>query len=153
MGFRQAVVTCLRNYITFSGRARRPEYWWFFLFNLLVSAVSTLLDIGLGTGDADGGIISALTTLALMPPAFAVTWRRLHDIGRPGWHLVAVVAVILVVSATVILFLRGENPPPLPPMILFWTMMATNVGGLILILVWLAWPSQAEDNRFGPEPA
>jgi uncharacterized membrane protein YhaH (DUF805 family) len=152
IGFQRAVATCLRKYVTFSGRARRPEYWWFFLFNVIVSAVSTLVDTLLGTGDADGGIISSLTTLALTLPAFAVTWRRLHDTGRPGWYALAVVAVIIFISATVLLFLNGENPPPLPPMVLFWTMMATNLGGLILLLVWLVLPSQAGDNRFGPEP-
>ena len=35
MNFGQAISTCLSNYATFAGRASRPEFWWFFLFQVL----------------------------------------------------------------------------------------------------------------------
>ena len=32
MGFTESIRTCLSKYFTFSGRAARPEFWWFVLF-------------------------------------------------------------------------------------------------------------------------
>ena len=44
MTFGEAVQTCFRKYVTFSGRATRPEYWWFFLFLLLGSTAASIID-------------------------------------------------------------------------------------------------------------
>lgn len=38
MGFVEAVKTCFSKYATFSGRARRSEFWWFYLLNAIVSS-------------------------------------------------------------------------------------------------------------------
>ena len=75
MDFVQAVKSCLGQYATFSGRAPRSEYWWFFLFQLLVMVAASLI----------GDVVYALASLALLLPALAVGTRRLHDIGRTGW--------------------------------------------------------------------
>lgn len=90
MNFGQAISTCLSKYATFSGRASRPEFWWFFLFQILVSIVTSFL----------GDIVNALASLALLLPALAVGARRLHDIGRSGWwQLVAltVIGILLII--------------------------------------------------------
>ena len=44
MTFQTAIRTCFSKYFTFSGRASRSEYWWFFLFLILPSLVATILD-------------------------------------------------------------------------------------------------------------
>ena len=75
MNFGQAISACLSKYATFSGRASRPEFWWFFLFQVLVNAAAGML----------GDMISGLVGLALLLPALAVGTRRLHDIGKSGW--------------------------------------------------------------------
>ena len=75
MDFVQAIKTCLGQYATFSGRASRSEYWWFFLFQVLVMVATGML----------GDVINGLASLALLLPALAVGTRRLHDIGRTGW--------------------------------------------------------------------
>ena len=75
MNFGQAISTCLSKYATFSGRASRPEFWWFFLFQILISLAASML------GDAVAGLVS----LGLLLPALAVGARRLHDIGKSGW--------------------------------------------------------------------
>ena len=75
MNFGQAISTCLSRYATFSGRASRPEFWWFFLFQLLASVAASML----------GDTVAALASLALLLPALAVGVRRLHDIGKSGW--------------------------------------------------------------------
>ena len=75
MNFGQAISTCLSRYATFTGNASRPEFWWFFLFQILVSVAASVL----------GDTIAALVSLALLLPALAVGARRLHDIGKSGW--------------------------------------------------------------------
>ena len=75
MDFVQAVKSCLTQYATFSGRAPRSEYWWFFLFQLLVMVAASMI----------GDVVYGLASLALLLPALAVGTRRLHDIGRTGW--------------------------------------------------------------------
>ncbi|MBQ2989668.1 MAG: DUF805 domain-containing protein [Clostridia bacterium] len=82
MGFFEAVSVCFKKYADFSGRARRKEYWYFTLFNAIVSLALTMI---LG----EGNIISSVFALVMMVPGLAVCWRRLHDIGKSGgwWFL------------------------------------------------------------------
>jgi uncharacterized membrane protein YhaH (DUF805 family) len=88
MGFGQAVSTCFSKYATFSGRARRSEYWWFVLFQVVVLGIAAGLDNAFHTTFGSGmpyGWIYAVAVLALVVPSIAVTVRRLHDTGRSGW--------------------------------------------------------------------
>jgi uncharacterized membrane protein YhaH (DUF805 family) len=89
MGFAEAVQTCLQKYVGFSGRARRSEYWWFFLFTVLVSMVASVLDSILGTmsDTTNVGLIGSIASLALLLPSIAVAIRRLHDTSRSGWWI------------------------------------------------------------------
>ena len=75
MDFVQAIKSCLGQYATFSGRAKRSEFWWFFLFQVLVMVAASML----------GDVITGIASLSLLLPALAVGARRLHDIGRTGW--------------------------------------------------------------------
>lgn len=84
MNFGQAISVCLSKYATFTGRASRPEFWWFFLFQILISTAASML------GDVVGGLVS----LALLLPALAVGTRRLHDIGKSGWWQLIMLTVI-----------------------------------------------------------
>ena len=85
MKFQDAVRTCLNRYTVFSGRARRPEYWWFALFTWLATLVAGALDRLLFGPDM--GLIGVVVGLGLILPALAVGARRLHDIGKSGWWL------------------------------------------------------------------
>jgi uncharacterized membrane protein YhaH (DUF805 family) len=89
MGFAEAVRSCLQQYVGFTGRARRSEYWWFVLFTILVSIVASVLDSILGTMDDEtrAGLIGAIASLALLLPSLAVAIRRLHDTSRSGWWI------------------------------------------------------------------
>lgn len=75
MDFVSAIKSCLTQYAGFSGRAVRSEFWWFFLFQVVVMVAASFL----------GDVISGIVSIALVLPAFAVGARRLHDIGRSGW--------------------------------------------------------------------
>jgi uncharacterized membrane protein YhaH (DUF805 family) len=90
MGFTQAVGSCLRGYVRFSGRAARSEFWWFALFDLLCSLVAGFLDALVYTN-----IFGLLVDVLLVLPGLAVSVRRLHDDGRTGWWvLLSIVPVI-----------------------------------------------------------
>lgn len=75
MDFVSAVKSCLGQYAGFSGRAVRSEFWWFFLFQIIVMVIASFL----------GDVVSGIVSIALLLPAFAVGARRLHDVGRSGW--------------------------------------------------------------------
>lgn len=79
MDFQTAVRTCLQKYVTFEGRATRPEYWWFVLFSVGVVLVLGIL------GGLFGAVLLMVLGLALLPPGVAAAARRLHDTGRSGW--------------------------------------------------------------------
>ena len=75
MTFLQAIQTCLSKYVGFSGRAARPEFWWFVLGQLIALIIASFL----------GRFVYSLVALALLLPSLAVGARRLHDIGKSGW--------------------------------------------------------------------
>jgi uncharacterized membrane protein YhaH (DUF805 family) len=79
----------LKKYAVFSGRARRKEYWYFVLFNIIVAIVLSLIDLLLGTFSSASniGLLSGIYGLAVIIPTLAVTVRRLHDIDRTGWWI------------------------------------------------------------------
>ena len=87
MSFTEAVRICFQKYADFSGRARRSEYWWWFVFQLGVVTVLGVLTAALSN---DGGSVAstmfALAWLGLTIPSLAVSVRRLHDTGRSGWY-------------------------------------------------------------------
>lgn len=95
MTFTDSISTCFTKYATFSGTARRSEFWWFFLFTALISI---FLDAMQGPAADILGLIFSLATLL---PSLAVGARRLHDTDRSGWWqllwLVPVVGWIILI--------------------------------------------------------
>lgn len=86
-----------QNYANFNGRARRSEYWYFTLFNIIFSmitmAIDKMLNLELGLNTVYG--------LAVFIPGVAVAFRRLHDIGKSGWLLI-IVYLAMIISAVVL---------------------------------------------------
>lgn len=129
MGFTEAVRSVFSNYATFAGRARRAEYWWFFLFSLLGNIAAGILDgmfFGFDAVVEPGeamyfapSVIGAIFSLAVFLPSLAVTVRRLHDTGRSGWWML----IILI------------------PLI-----------GFFVLLYWLVKPGDAGKNDYGHDP-
>ena len=102
----------LKNYATFSGRARRKEYWMFFLISALISIVLTLLDILLGTYSVEyeAGLFSGLYSLLILIPSIAVVVRRLHDTDRSGWWIL--ISLIPLIGVIVLfLFICLDSQP------------------------------------------
>lgn len=73
----------LKKYAVFQGRARRKEYWMFFLFNVIIAFV-----LGFVSGMLRTPILSYLYTLAVLVPGIAVGVRRMHDTDHSGWWLI-----------------------------------------------------------------
>ena len=133
-GFGWAVRTCFSKYSTVSGRARRREFWYWYLFTCLpiivvfllifLGACTTMsyaqtvqpLNTGMGLGFVE--IVLILWNLIIWLPSLAVTVRRLHDAGRSGWY-----------------FFIGFIP----------------IVGSILLLIELCRDS-VDDNKYGPNP-
>lgn len=102
----------LKKYAVFSGRAQRAEYWFFVLFNVIISILLTVLDAVLGTFDVQSGygVLSSIYALAMFIPSLAVTVRRLHDTSRTGWWIL--IALIPLIGAIVLLiFLVFDSAP------------------------------------------
>ena len=91
MTFGQSISVCYSKYATFSGRAQRSEFWFFYLFTILLTYGTLFL--GLMLGD-DGGIIYLITSLSVLLPVLAVQARRLHDTGRSGWWYLLSITII-----------------------------------------------------------
>ncbi|QAY69389.1 DUF805 domain-containing protein [Xylanimonas protaetiae] len=142
MSFPAAVVSVLKKYAKFSGRARRSELWWYLLAYAALQAVVNVAFVASATveyvdtmstlsPDDTDGAVSALTTytsafvpvwvltLALLLPTLAVYVRRLHDVDKSGgWIFFALVPVV----------------------------------GPIMLIVWFATAGTVGANRFGPDP-
>ncbi|POZ63803.1 DUF805 domain-containing protein [Chromobacterium alticapitis] len=104
--------TVLSKYAVFGGRARRKEYWYFALTNLVISLMLTIVQHKMHGGHSPW--LTNIYSLALLLPTIAVSMRRLHDVGRSGWWLW--IAFIPVVGAIVLLVFHcqdsqaGDNP-------------------------------------------
>ena len=102
----------LRKYAVFQGRARRKEFWYFFLFNLIVTVVLAVVDMATGMFDDElgFGILQGLYSLAILLPSLAVTVRRLHDTDRSGWWiLIGVIPIVGNIWLLVLLVLDGQS--------------------------------------------
>jgi len=72
----------LTNYVGFTGRARRSEYWYFYLFNMIIAVVLAFIGLAL-----DSNILSNIYSFAIFLPSLAVGIRRMHDVDKSGWFL------------------------------------------------------------------
>ncbi|SKC56210.1 DUF805 domain-containing protein [Krasilnikoviella flava] len=131
MSFPDAIKSVFSQYATFSGRARRSEFWFWYLFLVIISAVggillgivgSASLDTATGTFGAGFYVLTALISivwLALLLPTLAVMVRRLHDQDKSGF---------------------------------FWFMTLIPLAGPIIMIVFYATAGTVGPNRFGPDP-
>ena len=128
MTFSKSISVCFSKYATFEGRARRSEYWWFFLFSLIASIVLSILDTNEFSSanisitvnsivssilDTNEVLINAFSIIMFLP-SLAVSARRLHDTGRSGW----------------------------------WQMMYFTVVGIPILIYWLAIEGNEGKNSY-----
>ena len=80
--FKTAIKLFFQNYANFETRSTKTEYWWAFLFNLLVSSLTSSISFSGGIA-----VISSVVSVALLIPGLAVTVRRLHDTGKAWTYM------------------------------------------------------------------
>jgi len=90
MNMQEAVRSVLSQYATFSGRARRSEYWFFYLAFFIVTVVASILDLIIGVQ-----ILQWIVAAAAIVPSISAGARRLHDTGRSGWwQLIGIIPIV-----------------------------------------------------------
>ena len=103
-----AINKAFNNYFNFSGRANRSEFWYFFLFIVLINALTHVIDTYIiGYHPEEMGIVSGVVWLATAIPQLSITFRRLQDVGKSGWWFL--------LSFTIIGFI---------PLIVWWCTMS-----------------------------
>jgi uncharacterized membrane protein YhaH (DUF805 family) len=105
---------CYRKYATFEGRARRAEYWWYSLFNLIVYLVLIAFGFLIGSSDGSNTVLGGLVgvfILAVFLPTLAVTCRRLHDIGLSGWWQLVGIIPLGGLAVFIMTVLDGNSGP------------------------------------------
>ena len=101
MSFGESIATCLAKYVTFSGRASRSEYWWFYLFTLLMQWGSLFAD--------PSGQLGGLVAIVFLLPNWAAAVRRLHDTGRSGWWLLIGLTIIGMIPLLIWFAMPGHD--------------------------------------------
>ena len=122
VSFADAIRNAFTGYATFSGRSTRAEYWWFFLFNVIVGLAAGIIDgVIFGAGQQ---VFQTLIWLALLIPNIAIAVRRSHDIGKSGWWVLWQ----------------------------FFAWLLFVIPGLIMWLYLRTRPGDIGPNQYGPDP-
>ncbi|HBM14740.1 MAG TPA: DUF805 domain-containing protein [Lentisphaeria bacterium] len=105
-----------KKYAEFSGRATRKEYWYFVLFNFIISLIFNMLIFRSESApdlNMIVSIISMIYSLAVIIPSLAVFVRRMHDTGRRGWWFflifIPIIGAIWLLTLTIFDSQPGEN--------------------------------------------
>jgi uncharacterized membrane protein YhaH (DUF805 family) len=86
MGFQEAITAGFRNYVNFTDRASRSEFWYWTLFVVLLSIVTALIDqFAFPTSQLSP--LNSIAGLVTFLPGLSVAVRRLHDLDRTGWWI------------------------------------------------------------------
>ncbi len=160
MTFVEAVRTGLGKAVTFSGRASRPEFWWFALawivFLVLLDRLRLTLQMSFNIGGGYYALLVELASLLLQVPLLAAGWRRLHDTGLPGWPMLVPFAALPL--AFILFFVAwGIADSERPDLGFVGTVAATSsillpifaFAGAVFLL---SRPSNPGPNKYGPNP-
>lgn len=101
MTFGKSIATCFAKYFDFKGRASRPEFWWFYLFTVLLSSGTLIID--------SSQVLNTIVNLAVFVPIFAAGSRRLHDTNRSGWWQLIIFTIIGVIPLVIWLASKGSG--------------------------------------------
>lgn len=148
MNFFDSVISAFKNYVNFSGRATRSEFWWFFLFCILLYMLTFSLSVeefngALSNSELQNGNPAQLVGLFIQSwfgvaflvtfiPSITIAVRRFHDLNMSGWWYVGL-----------------QIAPSLLPSIFIFNLI--SLMALFLFVYFMA-QEGGEDNRFGPNP-
>jgi uncharacterized membrane protein YhaH (DUF805 family) len=93
MNITEALKSVFANYANFDGRARRSEYWWFYVASFVTAIVAMVIT----------PVLYFIVFLAVIIPSIAVAVRRMHDVGKSGWYL------LIPIYNLILAFTEGET--------------------------------------------
>tara|TARA_B100000963_G_scaffold306305_1_gene280896 strand:- start:508 stop:879 length:372 start_codon:yes stop_codon:yes gene_type:complete len=111
MDLQESIKVCFKKYATFEGRASRSEFWYFYLFLLILGIGTIMIDVGvLGhTLEEEYTPMNTLASVVTLIPSFSVSARRLHDIGKSGWWILLYLTIIGIILLIVWYATDGEK--------------------------------------------
>jgi len=122
MNMKESVVSALKNWKNFSGRASRSEFWYFVLASAILGAIVGGIELATGLISIENpnatGPLSSILNLLLAIPSISVTSRRLQDYGYSGW----------------------------------WQLSYITVIGIFVVLIWCMLPAKEDENDWGKNP-
>jgi len=122
MNMKESVVSVLKNWKNFSGRASRSEFWYFVLASAILGAIVGGIELATGLISIENsnatGPLSSILNLLLAIPSISVTSRRLQDYGYSGW----------------------------------WQLSYITVIGIFVVLIWCMLPAKEDENDWGKNP-
>ena len=122
MNMKESVVSVLKNWKNFSGRASRSEFWYFVLASAILGAIVGGIELATGLISIENpnatGPLSSILNLLLAIPSISVTSRRLQDYGHSGW----------------------------------WQLSYITVIGIFVVLIWCMLPAKEDENDWGKNP-
>lgn len=153
MSFSQSVATCFKKYVCFKGRARRSEYWWFWILPYVVSAgCSYLFKWKLDQrSELESQISSALFDQekqdALLAQASAV------DSTFTTWIFVlGILMLLLLLPSLAVLTRRLHDTGRSGWIIVLNFIPVVNIVTIIMTFIYTVMDSKPEDNKYGPSP-
>jgi uncharacterized membrane protein YhaH (DUF805 family) len=168
MGFGEAIKHNFSHYADFKGRAQRSQFWWWYLFLMIMNVVLSVIEGGLGlqvgrsesevtVGDTtipvvnQGlGLLSTLFALAVLLPTLAVAVRRLHDTNHTGWWILAPALAYLAAGIAVAIAVAAGAGP----VVLALLGIGFIVGAILAIVLLVFYVRKGTDgpNSYGPDP-
>ena len=153
MSFGEAVKTCFKKYVTFSGRARRSEYWWFALLSIILGVCSTLLvNWKLGR---QSELESQIVEAAFDQDKYNALLAQAESVDNtffPLILLIGIVALILLLPTLAACVRRLHDTGRSGWIVLLNFVPVVNIVTGILTLIWTIQDSKPEENQFGPSP-
>lgn len=154
--FSEAFPMVMKKFATFSGRASRPEFWYFWLTCFLVNFIFNMIVQLVGQESAASkivAIVQVLFNLAIVIPRIAVAVRRLHDTNRTGWWYLLILIPVTVISIVMtVLSQYDEHNLDASFTLLAGLFIFVSVIPAIILLIWLASAPTPGTNMYGPQP-
>ncbi len=108
MGFAQALASGFKNYVNFSGRACRSEYWFWVVWMIILGIITAVIDHTV-LSEMEWSPVNTIFNLATFLPSLALGIRRLHDIDRTGWWTLIALTIIGLILLLVWACMKGTT--------------------------------------------
>ncbi len=151
-------IEVLKKYAVFSGRARREEFWFFVLFNMIASIVLVIIDVVIGTFNQETGVgvLGSIYSLGVFIPYLAVTVRRLHDTNRTGWWVlmpaISIIAAGILAALLAPMLSNAESGTDTASNIIALLVGLAVLASGITIFVFLVLDGTVGANKYGDNP-